>query len=81
MNSLPVQSHHSPLPWGLTACAVVAGPPLIGVAQASPAATVTGAAIALTALVIGLALRQQTRRVSAGARASRRIRTLLWSPP
>jgi hypothetical protein len=78
---LPAQSHHSLLPWGLTACAVIAGPPLYGAAQASPAVTVVAAGIALTALVVGLALRQKKHRMSVAAPARRRIRTLMWSPP
>jgi hypothetical protein len=69
------------LPWGLTACAVVAGPPLFGAAQASPAVTVASVAIALTALVIGFALRHGRHDTGAVAPAVRRSRTLGWSPP
>lgn len=67
------------LSWGLTAGVVVVGPPLFGAAQAAPALMLASAAIGLTALVIGLALREQY--VIAPAPARRRIRTLGWSPP
>ena len=81
IRSAPVQPHQSLLPWGLTACAVVAGPPLFGAAQGSPAVTVAGVAVALTALVVGFALRQWKHDVGVVAPARRRIRTLAWSPP
>lgn len=81
IRSAPAQSHQSLLPWGLTACAVVAGPPLFGAAQTSPAVTLAGAAIALTLLVIGFALRQRKHHVAVAAPARRRSRTLEWSPP
>jgi hypothetical protein len=81
IRSAPVQPHQSLLPWGLTACAVVAGPPLFGAAHASPAVIVAAVAIALTALVIGLGLRQRKHHVGVAAPARRRIRTLAWSPP
>jgi hypothetical protein len=81
IRSAPVQSHQSLLPWGLTACAVVAGPPLFGAAQASPAVMLVGVAIALTALMIGFGLRQRKHHVGVAAPARRRIRTLSWSPP
>ena len=81
IRSAPVQSHQGLLLWGLTACAVVAGPPFFGAAQASPAVTLAGVAVALTALVIGLGLRQRKHHVGMAAPARRRIRTLSWSPP
>ena len=80
IRSAPVQPHQSLLPWGLTACAVVAGPSLFGAAQASPAMTVASVAIALSALVIGFALRLRKHDVGVVAPARRRSRTLAWSP-
>lgn len=77
----PVQPHKWLLPWGLTACAVVAGPPLAGAAQASPAVIIAGVAMALTALVIGFALRQRKHHLHQIAPSRRRLRTLAWSPP
>jgi len=81
IRSAPVQPRQSLLPWGLTACAVVAGPPLFGAAQASPAVTVASVAIALSALVIGFALRQWKHHVGVVAPARVRIRPLAWSKP
>ena len=81
IRSAPVQHRQSLLPWGLTACAVVAGPPLFGAAHASPAVNVANMAIALSALVIGFALRQWKHHVGVVAPARVRIRTLAWSPP
>jgi hypothetical protein len=68
------------LPLGLTACAVIAGPSLLHAAQTAPALTLASVAIALTALLIGLALRRPHHAVVA-VPARRRIRTLEWSPP
>jgi hypothetical protein len=81
IRSAPVRPHQSLLPWGLTACAVVAGPPLLGVAQASPALALASVALGLTALVIGFAIRQRKPHVRVVAPAHRRIRALGWSPP
>jgi hypothetical protein len=81
IQSAPARPHQSLLPWGLTACAVVAGPPLLGVAQASPALALGSVAIGLTALVIAFAIRQRKPPLRVAAPARRRIRTLGWSPP
>jgi hypothetical protein len=74
-------SHSLLLAWGLTAGAVVAGPSLLGAAQATPAVALASAAIGLTALVLGLAQRHWDQHVNAPAPARRHIRTLGWSPP
>jgi hypothetical protein len=81
MHFARIRPPDSLLPWGLTACAVVAGPPLFGAAQASPAVTVASVAIALSALVIGFALRQWKHHVGVVAPARVRIRPLAWSKP
>ena len=69
------------LPWVLTACGVVAGPALFGVAQATADMTLASVAIGLTALVIAFALRHRARHIDVPARGGRRIATLGWSPP
>lgn len=79
IRSAPVRPHQSLLPWGLTACAVVAGPPFFDASHASVA--VASVAIALTALVIGFALRHGRHDTGAVAPVVRRSRTLGWSPP
>ena len=80
-NSAPTRQHHGLLPWVLTACGVVAGPALFGVAQATADVTLASGAIGLTALVIAFALRHRTPRVGVAAPARRRMPTLGWSPP
>jgi hypothetical protein len=72
--------HHSLLPWFLTACGVIAGPALLGAADAPVAVTVASVALGLTALVVGFALRQGRHHARAVVPASRRIRALGWSP-
>lgn len=79
--SAPSQPQHSLRAWGLTACGVVAGPSLFAVVQASPALALASVAAGLTALVIGFALWQRNHPVAAVVPASRRVRTLGWSPP
>lgn len=79
--SAPIRPRHSLLPWGLTACGVVAGPSLFAAAEASPILTLAGVAAGLTALVIGFALWQRTHPIAATVPARRRVRTLGWSPP
>jgi len=80
-NSAPTRQHHGLLPWVLTACGVVAGPALFGVAQATADVTLASGAIGLTALVIAFALRHRAPRVGVAAPARRRMPTLGWSPP
>ena len=79
--STPTRQHHGLLPWVLTACGVVAGPALFGVAQATADVTLASLTIGLTALVIAFALRHRTHHVDVGAPPRRRIPTLGWSPP
>lgn len=81
IRSALIRPPHSLLPWGLTACAVVAGPSLLGVAQASPALALASMAVGLTALVIGFAIRHRKPHVRVVAPARRRLRALGWSPP
>jgi hypothetical protein len=69
------------MPWFLTACGVIAGPALLGASDAPVAVTVASVALGLTALIVGFALRQGRHPAGAVAPASRRIRTLGWSPP
>ena len=80
IHSASVWPHQILLPSALTACAVIAGPSLLGAAQAAPALTMMSAAIGLTTLVIGVALRQRNESVALAAPPRRRIRTLGWSP-
>ena len=68
-------------PWFLTACGVIAGPALLGAADAPAAVTVASVALGLTALVVGFALRHGRHDTGAVAPAVRRRRTLAWSPP
>ncbi|MEO5821332.1 MAG: hypothetical protein ABIT71_12585 [Vicinamibacteraceae bacterium] len=77
-HSAPTWSHPTPLAWGLTACGVVAGPSVLGAAQAAPA--LASVAIGLTALLVGFALSQRARHTAVAAPA-RRVRALVWSPP
>ncbi len=81
IRSTPTRQHHGLLPWVLTACGVVAGPALFGVAQATADVTLASVAIGLTGLVIAFALRYRTQLIDVTAPAGRRIRTLGWSPP
>ena len=81
LHSAPTRQHHGLLPWVLTACGVVAGPALFGIAQATADVTLASVAIGLTALVIAVALRHRTHHVDVAATAGRRIPTLSWSPP
>ena len=81
MNSATIRPLRVLLPWAMTACWVVAGPPLAGAAQASPAATLTSAALALTVLAIAFAIRQRKPQLLAVAPARRRIHTLGWAAP
>jgi hypothetical protein len=81
IRSAPTRQHHGLLPWVLTACGVVAGPALFGVAQATADVTLASVAIGLTALVIAFALRHRKHHVDVGAAAGRRMPTLGWSPP
>jgi len=81
MYAAQVRPPFNVLPWGLTACAVVAGPSLLHAAQTAPALTLASVAIGLTALLIGLWLRQRGHHVSLAATARRRVRTRGSSPP
>jgi hypothetical protein len=81
IRSTPSRQHHGLLPWVLTACGVVAGPALFGVAQSVADLTLASVAIGLTALVIGFALRHRARPIDVTAPAGRRMHTLGWSPP
>jgi hypothetical protein len=73
----PIRTQPSLLPWGLTACAVVASPSLV--AAASPVLMLASVAIGLTALVIGFALWQRRAPVSVAVPARRTMRPLDWS--
>jgi hypothetical protein len=75
IRSAPVQPPHSLLPWGLTACAVVAGPALFG-AQATPDVTLAAVTIALTVLLIGVALWPRKQPILVGAPVRRPVRRL-----
>jgi hypothetical protein len=77
----PTRLHHGLLPWVLTACGVVAGPALFGIAQATVDVTLASVAIGLTALVIAFALRHRTHHIDVAAPAGRRAPVLGWSPP
>ena len=81
MYAAQIRPPYNLLPLGLTACAVVAGPSLLHAAQTAPALTLASVAIGLTALLIGLTLRQRGRHVVEALPARRRFRTLSWSPP
>ena len=82
MTARPVPiRHHSLMPWFLTACGVIAGPALLGAADAPAAVTVASVALGLTALVVGFALRHGRHDTGVVAPAVRRRRTLSWSPP
>ena len=81
MHSAPIQPPDSLLPWGLTACGVIAGPCPAPRRADGAGPDVASVAIGLTALLIGLALRQRGHHVGVAAPARRRIRTLGWSPP
>jgi hypothetical protein len=81
IRSAPTRQHDGLVPWVLTACGVVAGPALFGVAQATVDVTLASVVIGLTALVIAFALRHRKHHVDVAAPAGRRIATLGWSPP
>jgi hypothetical protein len=81
MHFARIRPPDSLLPWGLTACGVIAGPSLLHAAQTAPALTMVSVAIGLTALLIGLTLRQRGHHVGVAAPVRRRIGTLACSPP
>ena len=76
----PTRDNHWLLLWVLTACAAVAGPALLGVAQGTPDLTLASVAIGLSVLA-GFVLRQSRSQVRAAAAPGPRLRTLGWSRP
>ena len=79
--SAPTPPYHGLLPWMLTACGVVAGPAIVGAAEARRDMTLASVAIGLTALVLGFAIRHRRHHVAVAIPAGRRTHTLSWSPP
>jgi hypothetical protein len=59
IRTAPMPAPHGLVPWGLTACAVVAGPALLTTAQLEPALTLALAspAVGLTVFALGVSLR------------------------
>lgn len=80
MHVARIRTDHSLLPWGLTACGVIAAPSLVHIAQTAPAVLPVSVAIGLSALLIGLTLRRRGHHLGVTVPVRRRIRTLAWSP-
>ena len=80
MHFARIRPPDSLLPWGLTACGVIAAPSLVHAAQTAPAVLPVSVAIALSALLIGLTLRRRGDHIGVAVPVRRRIRTLAWSP-